>query len=208
MALQFGGARAPLLIVPIQMRYGWRASFYVLGVVGVVWRIAWYRWYRDTPAEKANVTQAEIEEIGARSFADNHSMPREKGYLAQKWHINCTYNYCGHKKRLGRCLMKYTSTNNERESDSKGFFSSYSSTKQGNVIKRLLVLVMMTICLVAAGAQSAPTVKAGGGSDLVCSEPYIDPTDGQCYVTCCPADEQIKAPCQRIPCDSLAPRTR
>ena len=31
MASQIGGALAPLLIVPIQMRYGWRASFIVFG---------------------------------------------------------------------------------------------------------------------------------------------------------------------------------
>jgi len=75
MCLQAGGAFAPLIIVPIQVRFGWRASFYILGVLGVVWCIAWYWWYRDTPAEKANLTQAEIAEIGVTSFADNHSLP-------------------------------------------------------------------------------------------------------------------------------------
>ncbi len=75
MALQLGGALAPVLIVPIQTRFGWRASFYVLGVVGVLWCLAWYWWYRDTPAENPNVTQAEIEEIGDRSFTNNHSLP-------------------------------------------------------------------------------------------------------------------------------------
>jgi MFS family permease len=75
MALQLGGALAPLLIVPIQVRYGWRASFYVLGAVGVIWCLAWYWWYRDSPAEKAGVTQAEIEEIGVRPFGDNHNLP-------------------------------------------------------------------------------------------------------------------------------------
>ena len=75
MFMQLGGALAPLVIVPIQVRFGWRASFYVLGVIGVVWCLAWHWWYRDTPAEKANVTQSEIEEIGVRSFADNHSLP-------------------------------------------------------------------------------------------------------------------------------------
>ena len=75
MSAQLGGAISPLLIVPIQLRYGWRASFYVLGVIGVCWCIAWYRWYRDTPAEKPKVTKAEIEEIGALSFAGNHSLP-------------------------------------------------------------------------------------------------------------------------------------
>jgi len=53
MASQVGGAIAPLLVVPIQMRYGWRMSFYVFGVVGLVWAAAWYAWFRDSPAEKA-----------------------------------------------------------------------------------------------------------------------------------------------------------
>ena len=75
MCMQAGGALAPLVIVPIQARFGWRASFYVLGVIGVVWSLAWYWWYRDTPAEKENVSRSEIEEIGVRSFADNHSLP-------------------------------------------------------------------------------------------------------------------------------------
>ena len=75
MSAQIGGALAPLLIVPVQIRYGWRSSFYLLGVIGVVWCIAWYRWYRDTPQEKVGVTEAEIKEIGAPSFSDNHSLP-------------------------------------------------------------------------------------------------------------------------------------
>ena len=33
MASQVGGAMAPLLVVPIQARYGWRASFYVFAVL-------------------------------------------------------------------------------------------------------------------------------------------------------------------------------
>ena len=75
MFMQIGGAIAPLVIVPIQMHYGWRTSFYVMGIAGVVWSLAWYWWYRDTPAENANVTQAEIAEIGVQSFADNHTLP-------------------------------------------------------------------------------------------------------------------------------------
>ena len=75
MFLQAGGALAPLVIVPIQVRFGWRASFYLLGVLGVGWSIAWHRWYRDTPAENINVTQTEMEEIGFRSYANNHILP-------------------------------------------------------------------------------------------------------------------------------------
>ena len=100
--------------------------------------------------------------------------------------------------------MRFTRTNNEREPDSQGFIGSYSSTKQRNAMKRLFALMMLTICLVFAGAQSAPTAKAVAGSTMSCSDPYIDPSDGRCYVTCCPDDESIKAPCQRVPCDGQA----
>ena len=75
MALQAGGALAPLVIVPLQIRFGWRTSFFFLGMMGVIWCSAWYRWYRDTPAEKVGTTQEEVSEIGSPSFSDNHQMP-------------------------------------------------------------------------------------------------------------------------------------
>jgi MFS family permease len=62
MASQIGGAIAPLLVVPIQIRYGWRASFYVFGMLGVIWAAVWYSWFRDSPAEKPGVSQAELED--------------------------------------------------------------------------------------------------------------------------------------------------
>ena len=34
MAMQTGGSLSPLLVVPIQIRYGWRASFYVFALWG------------------------------------------------------------------------------------------------------------------------------------------------------------------------------
>ena len=52
MASQVGGAIAPLLVLPIQMRYGWRMSFYVFGVTGLAWAAVWYAWFRDSPEEK------------------------------------------------------------------------------------------------------------------------------------------------------------
>jgi MFS transporter, ACS family, glucarate transporter len=58
MASQIGGALAPLLVVPIQGRYGWRASFFVFGGLGVLWAMLWYLWFRDSPAEKDAVVRA------------------------------------------------------------------------------------------------------------------------------------------------------
>jgi len=72
MASQIGGALAPLLVVPIQMRWGWRASFFVLGALGIVWAAIWYGWFRDSPGEKlgASVT----DDVGAQP-SSSHALP-------------------------------------------------------------------------------------------------------------------------------------
>jgi ACS family glucarate transporter-like MFS transporter len=73
-ASQIGGAVAPLLVLPIQIRFGWRASFYMFGVVGVVWAVVWYSWFRDSPSEMPGVGSTELEEV-ASVRADSHSFP-------------------------------------------------------------------------------------------------------------------------------------
>lgn len=75
MASQIGGAIAPLLVVPIQIRYGWRASFFVFGVVGVIWAAVWYTWFRDSPAEKPGVSVAELTETAGFPRAPAHGFP-------------------------------------------------------------------------------------------------------------------------------------
>ena|ERR1700754_4405143 len=97
--------------------------------------------------------------------------------------------------------MEHTNTKDKRESDSKSFTRSYSSTKKSNVMKRVLALLLMTICLAFAGAQSTPTAKAGGDCELVCGEPFVDPNDGQCKVMCCPQDEQCMRACELRLCN-------
>jgi MFS family permease len=75
MAGQLGGAIAPLLVVPIQIRYGWRASFYAFGLLGVAWSFAWYRWFRDSPAEKPGITAIELHEVSTLQPKSHHPLP-------------------------------------------------------------------------------------------------------------------------------------
>ena len=49
-ASRFGGALAPLLVVPLQVAYGWRASFWVFGLAGCAWCAVWWIYYRDEGA--------------------------------------------------------------------------------------------------------------------------------------------------------------
>jgi MFS family permease len=78
MASQIGGALSPLLVLPIQIRYGWRVSFYAFGVVGVIWAVCWYVWFRDSPSAKRGVSQAELAELAGASVTPAHGFP---------WHI-------------------------------------------------------------------------------------------------------------------------
>lgn len=50
MSGQIGGALSPLLVIPIQTRFGWRASFFVFGAIGIVWAAVWFWQFRDLPA--------------------------------------------------------------------------------------------------------------------------------------------------------------
>jgi len=62
---RLGGALTPLIVVPIIRLWGWRAAFYSFGVIGVVWAIAWYSYYRNTPEEHRGVNAAERDLIGS-----------------------------------------------------------------------------------------------------------------------------------------------
>jgi len=73
-AAQVGGALSPLLVVPIQQRYGWRAPFLVFAVVGVLWAVGWYVWFRDTPAETPGISDAEREELAATPSPPSHGL--------------------------------------------------------------------------------------------------------------------------------------
>jgi MFS transporter, ACS family, glucarate transporter len=75
LVMQAGGALSPLLVVPIQMRYGWRASFYVFALLGVVWAVVWFLWFRDTPREKRGVTPSQLDEIGGAASRPERGFP-------------------------------------------------------------------------------------------------------------------------------------
>ena len=46
-ASRMGGALTPFVVIPVMMSVGWRAAFYLLGALGIVWAVVWYWYYRD-----------------------------------------------------------------------------------------------------------------------------------------------------------------
>ncbi len=63
MGTRLGGAIAPPLVVMLMAWIGWRKSFLVCGLLGVVWCVFWRRWFQDDPANHPAVNAAELEII-------------------------------------------------------------------------------------------------------------------------------------------------
>ena len=60
-----GAGLSPPLITFIMLRYGWRASFFVCAVIGLVVGLVWFLAARDTPAGHSSVSASEMEVIRA-----------------------------------------------------------------------------------------------------------------------------------------------
>jgi MFS family permease len=91
-ASRFGGAMAPLLLVPANRVLGWQGVFVVLGAIGFVWAIAWSRWFHDRPADQPGITEAEVAEIGSDGVAGHSGTPWRKLLgLPQLWLIALAY---------------------------------------------------------------------------------------------------------------------
>ena len=60
MAARWGGAFTPLLVVRVLQFVNWRIAFGLFGLLGIVWAIFFYRWYRDDPRDHPAVNQQEL----------------------------------------------------------------------------------------------------------------------------------------------------
>jgi len=101
-ATQIGGALAPLAVIPIQLRFGWRASFFVFAGVGVVWAAVWYAWFRDSPAEKPGVRAEEIAETAGEPRAPSHGLPwRMASRDGNLWGLTATWFACVYCSSFG-----------------------------------------------------------------------------------------------------------
>jgi MFS family permease len=61
---------------------GWRLGFFVSGFLGIAWILLFYPWFRDEPAEKASVNEAELSLIrGGRAPRDLRRRPKHDARL-------------------------------------------------------------------------------------------------------------------------------
>jgi len=60
---RLGAAFALPFVAWLITAYGWRAAFYILGVIGIGWALAWWMGFRDKPEDHPLLSQTEKDEI-------------------------------------------------------------------------------------------------------------------------------------------------
>ena len=58
-----GNAVAPAAVVAVMAVYGWRESFYICGVISIVWVAIWALVYTEHPKDHPRITQAELDTL-------------------------------------------------------------------------------------------------------------------------------------------------
>jgi sugar phosphate permease len=91
-----GGVIAAPAVVYLMVHYGWRIPFFVFGALGLVWAIAWFIYYRDSPEEHSGVNAAELDKIHSASGGPGkpvgHKVPWRKILVHPVvWEISIMY---------------------------------------------------------------------------------------------------------------------
>jgi ACS family glucarate transporter-like MFS transporter len=84
LSARWGGAFTPLIVgwmlasggegkFGLGLHYRW--VFLIFGLLGVVWALSFYRWFRDYPKDHPSVSAAELAVIGETQHSGDHSMP-------------------------------------------------------------------------------------------------------------------------------------
>jgi ACS family glucarate transporter-like MFS transporter len=96
LAARWGGAFTPYLVILTFQFMSWRRAFELFGVLGVVWAIFFYRWYRDNPADNPKVNQAELDLLrGANKLAGSHGdVPWRKLLTSRSVWCLCAQYFC------------------------------------------------------------------------------------------------------------------
>jgi ACS family glucarate transporter-like MFS transporter len=70
MGAHLAGGLTPLLVTALLGYMQWRTLFAFFGSIGFIWALAWFRWFRDSPAEHPSVSAAERAIIQGDDAAD------------------------------------------------------------------------------------------------------------------------------------------
>lgn len=126
---RLGGAVTPLLVGTMITRAGWRQAFWTFGILGIVWCIFWWKWFRDDPAKHPSVNAEELRAIQAGGQEHNARLTRDTLLSPRLLWIGLMY-FC-----YGYCLYFYLTWLPTYLRDGRGF-----STYGTNVVHTVILL--------------------------------------------------------------------
>ena len=76
MTAALGGALTQPLVVRLLETLHWRLTFPIFGLVGCMWAVAWFWWFRDDPRDHKGVNAAELELVGGAAARPQAALPQ------------------------------------------------------------------------------------------------------------------------------------
>jgi nitrate/nitrite transporter NarK len=99
---RLGNALTPVATVALMVAFTWRGAFVVTGLIGFIWVIVWFWYFRDDPKEHPSVTQEELALLPLAPKGPRPAVPWGP-LIARMWPVTLTY-FC-----YGWCLWLYLS---------------------------------------------------------------------------------------------------
>ena len=93
---RWGGAFTPLLVLWVLQFVKWQHAFVIFGVLGVVWAVVFYLWFRDNPKDHPGVNAAELALLDdASKNLDSHAtIPWDKFFSSPTVLLLWLYYFC------------------------------------------------------------------------------------------------------------------
>jgi MFS transporter, ACS family, glucarate transporter len=96
LSARWGGAFTPPLVALVMSWVGWRRAFEIFGILGVIWAVVFFLWYRDDPLTHPKMNAAEKDMLrSSAQLAGGHANVPWKKFLAsrQVWML-CWQYFC------------------------------------------------------------------------------------------------------------------
>jgi len=75
---RIGAAIALPLVAGLIEFTSWRMSFVILGIIGIVWAVIWYVWFRDSPSKHPGISEKELKYIETNIQQPTAALESEK----------------------------------------------------------------------------------------------------------------------------------
>ena len=95
LSARWGGAVTPAIVFLIFQVMSWRTAFGIFGILGVVWAVFFFRWFRDNPSDNPKVNAGELRLLKSAVHGSAHgNIPWGKFVRSPQVWLLCAQYFC------------------------------------------------------------------------------------------------------------------